>query len=75
MNDSTTQPKSVSMVNLLLKNSCLVVEVELSVGVRSVASSRFHECNDLDLVGIRVVSIDLMTRCRDCFVGQKNSSQ
>ena len=63
MNDSTTQPKSVSMVNLLLKNSCLVVEVELSVGVRSVASSRFHECAALDLVWIRIRSIEPMTRC------------
>ena len=71
MNDSTTQPKSVSMVNLLLKNSCLVVEVELSVGVRSVASSRFHECEALDLVWIRIMSVKRMTRCQDCFVGRK----
>ena len=71
MNDSTTQPKSVSMVNLLLKNSCLVVEVELSVGVRTVASSRFHECDALDLVWIRIMSIELMTRCQDYFVGRK----
>ena len=71
MNDSTTQPKSVSMVNLLLENSCLVVGVELSIGPRTVASSRCHECDALDLVWIRIMSIELMTRCQDCFVGRK----
>ena len=61
MNDTTTQIGING--KFTIKNSCLVVEVELSVGVRTVASSRFHECAALDLVWIRIRSIEPMTRC------------